>query len=80
MSGSPSAVEPHLGPGGTDEDVSEEIGFGDVASGFGPAAEIASSRFDMPAGRAQTSRPGSAGGPGFRSDRPTTSSTSSSTT
>ena len=34
------------GPGGT---VSEEVGFGGTAAGFGPAAELPSPRFDMPA-------------------------------
>ena len=34
------------GPDGT---VSEEVGFGGLSSGFGPAAELPSSRFDMPA-------------------------------
>lgn len=46
MSGPPAAAA--NGDGGSDEDVSEEIGFGGLAAGFGPAAELPSSRFDMP--------------------------------
>lgn len=36
------------GGGGVSEDVAEEIGFGGTAAGFGPSAEIPTSRFDMP--------------------------------
>ncbi len=47
-SGLPAAGAIGLGtePGGT---VAEEVGFGATAAGFGPAAELPSSRFDMPA-------------------------------
>ena len=43
--GTPAAT---LGAAGPDEDVAEEVGFGPTATGYGPAAELPSPRFDMP--------------------------------
>ncbi len=63
--GMPGAPAGTLDDAGSEEDVSEEIGFGGLASGFGPAAELPSPRFDMPYVAPNT--PGQARfGPGFQ--------------
>lgn len=46
--GSMTDAAPGGGPSGGESSVSEEVGFGEEATGFGPAAELPSSRFDMP--------------------------------
>ena len=43
-----SGLAADVGSGGPGDTLSEEVGFGGTAAGFGPAAELPSPRFDMP--------------------------------